>query len=68
MKYILISLLLTGCAHPLQIMADYYDKKDPCQMRLKPADHQMPSWCGAGSNKIIVRDYSTNRPIAVIQK
>lgn len=68
MKYILLSMLLTGCAHPPQWLADHYDSRDPCQMRLKPPGHIMPNWCGAGGNKVIIRDYTTNRPIAVIQK
>jgi len=52
-----------GPGNPLfESTANYYDSRDPCQtrefstsgVRLKPAGHQQPSFCGAASNRIYI--------------
>jgi hypothetical protein len=65
MKYLVLALActLTGCATPPAFLANYYDRRDPCQSqefskfdgtRLKPQgySHQhMPAWCGAAQGR-----------------
>lgn len=53
------AVLLTGCAAPLQMLANSYNQNDPCQARAelnRPQGYQRPSWCGAGGNRATVYD------------
>lgn len=62
MKYltvVLVSIALSGCAAPLQMLANSYNHADPCQARAelnRPQGYQRPSWCGASGNRATVYD------------
>jgi len=72
MKYLLVSvcLLLSACATPPSFLANYFDRGDPCQTRLKEPGYQIPSACG-GSGRVgptyVTRDYRTGNYIATTQ-
>lgn len=68
MKYLIV-LLLSGCATPPQFLADYYNRKDPCQPYKHNADvryENRPSFCGAGNNVIGVIRTTTGKPVNII--
>lgn len=67
MKYLVLVLALSGCATPPQWMADYYDSRDPCQIKNRPEGYVIPNWCGSTRPQQVIRDYTTGRPIAVIK-
>lgn len=50
-----VATVLSGCAA-------YWDNRDPCQARMRDADYQRPTWCGAGSGgtTYVTRDFRTN--------
>ena len=62
-----VVLLLTGCAAPMQAVAQFYNRADACQTGSelgRPANYQRPNWCGAsGGMGTITRDYNTGRYI-----
>ena len=64
MKYLLLTLLLTGCAGmPPQWLASYYNGQDTCQLRnLKPGERQ-PSYCGGsrGNTTTYIRQTTPTR-------
>jgi hypothetical protein len=47
----LVAVMLSGCAAPLQLVADHYNAQDPCQ---KPRQAR-PAFCGAGSATAVIR-------------
>lgn len=56
---ILATLTLTGCAAPLQMLANHYNQNDPCQARAelnRPQGYQRPNWCGAAGNRATIYD------------
>lgn len=45
---LILSLALTGCAgNPPRLLAEFYDRQDPCQLRNNGGNY--PSFCGRGS-------------------
>ena len=48
------SILLTGCASPFPMVAEYYDRRDPCQSVGKGDDWKMPNFCGGNRSYSIV--------------
>jgi hypothetical protein len=51
---ILSSVLLTGCAAPFQVVADYYDNRDMCQYKGKEEGYKLPNFCGKNRGYSIV--------------
>jgi hypothetical protein len=47
----LVAAMLSGCAAPLQLVADHYNAQDPCQ---KPRQAR-PEFCGAGGATAVIR-------------
>jgi hypothetical protein len=58
-----IAVLLTGCAgNPPRLLAEFYDRQDPCQRQNNGGRY--PSWCGAGSaGRTVIYATPTNNPL-----
>ena len=57
---ILLAVLLTGCAgNPPRLLAEFYDRQDPCQARNNGGNY--PSFCGAGNASTYIYDMRGNR-------
>lgn len=66
MKVVLIAILalmLTACSSFGNMVASVYDSGDLCQSYGKPANYQMPGYCGAarGNVTVVTRDYTSGR-------
>lgn len=48
---VLVAAMLSGCAAPLQMVADHFNAQDPCQ---KPRQAR-PGFCGAGTATAVIR-------------
>jgi hypothetical protein len=63
-KILLTSLAvnLTGCSTVLEVAANHYDSRDPCQttefsrtgQRLKPQNYELPWYCGGAGDRTYI--------------
>lgn len=60
-----LTLTLTGCAAPVQLLAKIYDGADQCQNPSLDANYRYPSWCGGAGKTLTTRDFQTNRALYV---
>lgn len=47
----LVAAMLSGCAAPLQMVADHFNAQDPCQ---RPREAR-PAFCGSGGATAVIR-------------
>lgn len=57
------TLILTGCTPVFNLIAESYDRADPCQSRSelgRPKGYKIPSFCGASANKSTAKLFDTH--------
>jgi hypothetical protein len=59
-----LTTTLAGCAQPPVWLAQHFDQQDPCQSRAelgRPAGYQIPTWCGASTNRTYIYNTSNQK-------